>query len=214
MGYFMVHLAVAQRILRRSPGIGNHQAFLQGSLAPDALAFRPGSQRSDKSVSHFCVGDEGWGFYTNYAPWRQNLRRQVRRFAGQTNRDFLLGYYAHIATDIAYCECFWTPARLTNDELHLQTFASDCYEVDACLMEGLYQRETVWAQLRQPMDWELPGIVTVDDQERMLRALTEEMYANRPVNARYEFRVVTPTAMESFIDRVADALVNDDSAPI
>src|SRR5262245_47003533 len=109
MGYLMVHLTVAQKLLERCPHIRDLSAFYKGSLAPDAIMFRPGSRRSDKSAAHFCTGDEGWGYYTNYDDWTASLFANLPKYAGNTNEDFLFGYCGHILMDIAYCRRYWTP---------------------------------------------------------------------------------------------------------
>ena len=62
----MVDLKIAQSLLKNSTKIKDIGAFYKGCLAPDAIMFRQGCKRSDKSSTHFCVGDEGWGYYTNY----------------------------------------------------------------------------------------------------------------------------------------------------
>ena len=61
MAYFMVHLNIAQDLYGRHSNIGDKGAFYLGAIAPDAVAFKPGSARSDKKHSHFCIGDEDWG---------------------------------------------------------------------------------------------------------------------------------------------------------
>jgi hypothetical protein len=66
MGYLMVHLRIAQELLKVCDFIKDIGAFYKGSIAPDAIMFRKGCNRQDKSVTHFCTGDEGWGYYTNY----------------------------------------------------------------------------------------------------------------------------------------------------
>ena len=66
MAYLMVHITIGFKLLSLCPNIDDKGAFLLGTISPDAISFRPGCKRSDKSITHFCVGDEGWGYYTNY----------------------------------------------------------------------------------------------------------------------------------------------------
>jgi len=47
--------------------------------------FRQGCKRSDKSLTHFCVGDEGWGYYTNYVEWENSLNLSIRKYADEEN---------------------------------------------------------------------------------------------------------------------------------
>lgn len=208
MGYFMVHLKIAQNLLNNNTKIKDISAFYKGSLAPDAIMFRQGCQRSEKSSTHFCVGDEGWGYYTNYGEWRNSLNLNISNYADEINYDFLFGYYAHIFTDIAYTRKFWTPVRLTQDRDHIEGYFKDCAEIDSRLLESLENKEKVWSLLRSPTNYCLSGLFNVDDLSILIDEMINNMYNNRIPNPDYKFKVTTYSAMLDFIN-VMVSEIND-----
>lgn len=206
MGYFMVHLKVAQNVLKSNANIKDIGAFYKGSLAPDAIMFREGCKRSEKSSTHFCVGDEGWGYYTNYDEWESNLSLNIRNCVGTTNSDFLLGYYAHILTDIAYTNRFWTPIRITENKKYIDDYLKDIAEIDSRLLESLENKEIVWSLLRNSTNYCLPGLFEVNDLSILINEMATNMYNNRKSNPHYKFKVVTFPDMLDFIDIIVSKI--------
>jgi hypothetical protein len=210
MGYFMVHLKIAQDFLRNNTSIKDVGAFYKGALAPDAIMFREGCLRSEKSSTHFCVGDEGWGYYTNYDEWENNLNLNIRNYIGTTNPDFLLGYYVHIFTDIAYCNRFWTPTRLTKDERYIDNYLKDIAEIDSRLLESLENREILWSLLENSTNHCLSGLFNVNDLSILIDEMINNIYNNRESNPDYEFKVVTFSDMIDFIDLMVSKISNSE----
>lgn len=208
MGYFMVHLKVAQNILKNNASIKNIGAFYKGSLAPDAIMFRQGCQRSEKSSTHFCVGDEGWGYYTNYDEWENNLNLNIRNCDDKINPDFLFGYYAHIFTDIAYTNRFWTPVRLTGDKPYIDDYLKDIAEIDSRLLESLENKEMLWPLFRSSRNYCLPGLFEDNDLLILIDEMITNIYNNRKSNPDYEFKVVTFSDMLDFIDIMVSKISN------
>lgn len=208
MAYFMVHLKVAQNLLKNNVSIKDIGAFYKGSLAPDAIMFRQGCKRSDKSAPHFCVGDEGWGYYTNYDEWENNLNLNIRNYANTINSDFLFGYYAHIFTDIAYTNRFWTPIRLTGDKNYIDDYLKDIAEIDSRLLESLENKEIIWSLLRNSTDYCLPDLFDVSDLSILINEMITNMYNNRKSNPDYKFKVVTFSDMLDFIDITVSKISN------
>lgn len=200
MGYFMLHLKIAQNLLKNNTKIKDIGAFYKGSLAPDAIMFRQGCQRSEKSSTHFCVGDEGWGYYTNYDEWENNLNLNIRNCADTVSSDFLFGYYTHVFTDIAYANRFWTPVRLTQDRKYIDDYIKDCAEIDSRLLESLENKEIVWSLLRNSTDYCLSGLFDVDDLSILIDEMITNMYNNRKSSPDYKFKVTTFSDMLDFID--------------
>lgn len=200
MGYFMVHLKIAQNLLKNNNQIKDIGAFYKGSLAPDAIMFRQGCQRSEKSSTHFCVGDEGWGYYTNYGEWGNSLNLSIRNYVDEIKFDFIFGYYAHVFTDIAYTSKFWTSVRLTQDRNHIDDYFKDCAEIDSRLLESIENKEKVWSLLRNPTNYCLSGLFNVDDLSMLIDEMINNMYNNRKSNPDYKFKVIKYSDMLDFID--------------
>jgi hypothetical protein len=206
----MVHMRVAQELLRRCPAIADEAAFYRGSLAPDAPMFRPGGVRSNKSDAHFCVGDEGWGMHTNNDAWRENTLLRIRAMQGEANADFLFGYFAHVWADILNNERFWTPVRLSEAERpgSIDAYVRDCGEIDSRLMEELTERERVFALLEQPSALELPGLARDEDIDELIRVMIHRMYKDRVPQEGYAFQIHTPERMHAYIQDACDAIMD------
>ena len=103
MATWVVHMRVAEIILGKYD-IGK-AAFLAGNIGPDCgvpdetwFGFTP-----SKTVTHWMIGDERNGenihdeaFYSEYIKGYSNIDLRDSRYA------FLLGYYAHLLTDMEW----------------------------------------------------------------------------------------------------------------
>ncbi|MPM37652.1 hypothetical protein SDC9_84271 [bioreactor metagenome] len=206
MGYFMVHLKVAENLLKNNTKIKDTNAFYKGSLAPDAIMFREGCLRSDKSTTHFCIGDEGWGYYTNYEQWENNLNLNIANYDDMGNSDFLFGYYTHILTDIAYSNRFWTPTRITGDKEYIDDYLKDIAEIDSRLFESLENKEMLWSELKNSKNYYLHNLFDDNDLSILIDEMIDNMYYNRKSNPNHEFKVVTSTDMLDFIDKMVSKI--------
>jgi len=204
----MTHLAVAYELLERCADIKDKGVFLVGSIAPDAAMFRPGAKREDKAPTHFCVGDQGWGYYTNYAEWEENLVRNIAAHTGRVDGGFLFGYMAHVYADIENSRRFWTPARLTNDQKHIDSYLADCFEADSVLLSEIKHRDEMWEMLGNPGGLFMPGFVTVEDIGALVRVMKNEWYnESRLPEGWYEANVLTMDMVREYIGHVADRMV-------
>lgn len=205
MSYFIVHLKIAEAFLSRTNTVRDAGAFYLGCLAPDAIMFRPGCRRSDKTLTHFCVGEEGWGYHTNYSDWTESLRDNLRSLTGTIDDDFLLGFFAHIFTDIQNTERFWTPNRLHPAPGHLDCFLRDCVEIDSRLMGGLRDQNLITAALENPTDFTLPGVLESGDLKQLSHAYFR-MYKHRAPDRHYAFSVITESDIHAFIESTAELM--------
>ncbi|WP_291569234.1 zinc dependent phospholipase C family protein [Clostridium sp. UBA4548] len=209
MGYFMVHLKIAENLLKNNINIKDTTAFYKGSLAPDAIMFREGCLRSDKSTTHFCIGDEGWGYYTNYEQWENNLNLNIVNYVDMVNSDFLFGYYAHILTDIAYTSRFsrfWTPTRITGDKEYIDDYLKDIGEIDSRLFGSLENKEILWSEIKNSKNYCLQNLFNDNDLSILIDEMINNIYYNRKSNPNHEFKVVTPTDMLDFIDKMVSKI--------
>ncbi len=198
----MVHLTIGYKLLEIYPEIEDKGAFLLGTISPDAIMFRPGCKRSDKSKTHFCVGDEGWGFYTNYGEWTENLKENIHSICNSVNRDFLFGYMCHIITDIENTRCFWTPARLSNDEIYQTAYLKDCAEIDYILLNTNINAYELWTMLEASNTHCLKGLYTIEDNSIMIEKMKSELYYNRYPTPGYTPGSFTMPKVSKFMDEV------------
>ena len=207
MAYLMVHLTMGYKLLDQCHGIKDKGAFLLGTVSPDAIMFRPGCRRSDKSLTHFCVGDEGWGFYTNYEDLQNSLFVNIEKFTGMVDKDFLFGYMAHVMTDIEHNRRFWTPTRLTGDDDYINAYFRDGYEIDSILQDAIEDMDALWSMLEGANRHSLDGLFTTQDNSFMLNTMRTEMYHNRSVNAEYIPSILTMPMVSQFMDEVVNKVI-------
>ena len=209
MGYLMVHLRIAQELLKSCDFIKDIGAFYKGSVAPDAIMFRQGCKREDKSLTHFCIGDEGWGYYTNYEAWKNNLFHSMKKYKGYVNDDFLFGYCAHILTDIEFARQFWNPIRLKNDENNMNTYTKDCAEVDLHLMERIENMEQIWSFLNDSQDYCLEDLFSIADTKKLINIMANDMYAHRHSNPNYYPSIFTVDRVTKFVEEISTQIILD-----
>ena len=207
MAYLMVHLTIANKILEKYPDIDDKNAFRIGSIAPDAIGFRPG-KRYEKALSHFCIGDESWGYYTNYDEWFDNLICNINKLYSSVNKDFLLGYMSHVIADIENSRRFWTPIRLTNDDKHKENFFNDCYETDSILLSKIENIDDFWEMIDNRNNYFLPDICAAEDIVYMVEIMKSQIYSNRQPNSEYSPSIFTMQTAMDFIDDIVDKTIN------
>lgn len=205
----MVHLKTSEELLKRCEFIKDKGAFYMGSIAPDAIMFRKGCKREDKALTHFCTGNDKWGYYTNYEAWKENLYCNIKKYVGNVNEDFLFGYFSHIYTDIENTRQFWTPTRLKNDETYMNTYIKDCDEVDSVLMGYMWNIEDTWSLLEGATKYSLKNLFSVDDTKELLNVMKNVMYVNRQSNPEYIPSIFTVEATTKFVEQVVDKISVD-----
>ena len=209
MGYLMVHLRIAQELIKGCDFIKDIGALYMGSIAPDAIMFREGCKREDKSLTHFCIGDEGWGYYTNYEAWKNNLFHSIKRYKGYVDDDFLFGYCAHILTDIECARQFWNPVRLTKDESYKDTYIKDCGEVESRLMEKIENMEEVWSLLSDSHNYCLENLFTINDTKKLTDVMVNDMYVHRHPNLDYHPSIFTVDGVTKFVEEISTQIIAD-----
>jgi hypothetical protein len=150
----MVHLSIAHCLIH-DHGHPNIPAFYLGSIAPDAIHMRPGTEQTDKHVVHF-VDQDGLQRERLHALLAQG--GPVRQVGEGTSADlvgaeFVAGYAAHILTDLAWRAEIILPFRQTRVEQmpysELRTlYYNECDKLDFDLYEEEPWRPAVWEMLR------------------------------------------------------------------
>lgn len=111
MPFAMIHLSIAKNIIENRDEIVEPHQFMLGAISPDAVHYLDGYHSGMKSKSHYCVGDERWGCVTNNEEWIENVIRNIDKYKNHKNRDFYLGYFTHILTDIQNNMKVWQPFK-------------------------------------------------------------------------------------------------------
>jgi len=203
----MVHLAIGHRLLDLCPDINDKNAFLLGTISPDAIMFRPGCQRSDKSTTHFCLGDEEWGHYTNYENWQDNLLKNLKGYTGAVDKDFLFGYMAHVVTDIESLRCFCNPIRLSGGKSGMARYIDDCREIDSILLNDFENINELWLALESANKHCLADLYSVRDNSLLIDEMKSKMYHNRFVDPDYVPSIFTLPRALQFIEAVTNKIM-------
>jgi hypothetical protein len=164
MPYPMTHLYIADRILDLRPmPEENAASFLLGGIAPDGVHFRPGFTGADKKITHLCpVSDERWGRVTENDKWL-GLVLDYKNTKAPADA-FILGYCAHIISDICNNRELWIPYFQNNPEDAGKGYGSDYYkeweQIDARLFQELKPGSRIINLLPKAKSRHMPGLVT------------------------------------------------------
>ena len=142
----MVHLSVAYHLIQ-DHGYPASPAFYLGSLAPDAIHMRPGTDQKDKYVVHL-VDQNGFQHERLQALLTQGDAAQPAE-----RQDLIAGYAAHILTDVAWRTEVLLPFRRPRVErmpyAELRTlYYNETDKLDFDLYDEQPWRPEVWELLR------------------------------------------------------------------
>jgi hypothetical protein len=203
----MVHLAVAHCIIHDHDYTAS-PAFYLGSIAPDAIHMRPGTDAKDKHAVHL-VGRDG--------PNLDRLRALLAQ--GETARQgqFAAGYAAHILTDVAWRTDVILPFRRPRVEqmpyAELRAlYYNECDKLDLDLYDEQPWRPAVWEMLRAAKAREIglagePPLLTADEVDawriRTMGWFDAYRGASFRGEAAYQPQVITREQVWAFIPRTA-----------
>ncbi|NLA60374.1 MAG: zinc dependent phospholipase C family protein [Firmicutes bacterium] len=212
MPFPIVHLSIARNILSATSHIKRPCQFMLGSIAPDAVHFRPDFKSDMKKVSHLVVGDERWGWVTDNAGWKENALTFLELMRDSDESDFILGYCAHILADIRHNMEIWTPFRAQHKHelksghsaLHMEAV-----EVDFELYRTCPDRPEMWDLLERARAIDIPGIVESSDIERAKNHLLYRQYKGRKPVDTSAYKHVTVESMTDFIEEAWPEIARD-----
>lgn len=203
MPFPMTHLIIARNILNATSQIKNPAQFMLGSIAPDAVHFRPDFESDMKKVSHLVVGEARWGWVTDNAGWRENVLTFLDLMKDE-DPDFILGYCAHILADIKHNVEIWTPFRIEHEhELKSgqgSALHREAVEVDFELYRTCPDRPKMWGLLERARPIDIPGIVEASDIERARAHLLYKQYEGRQPVDMSGYKHVTVKTMIDLIE--------------
>lgn len=125
MPWPMVHFAISDNIYKGSPT----PHLLIGSIAPDSIHARGSITREEKGLTHLVyqgimpTSEMIWDKFETY--WSMHAETEWK--------DFVLGYFTHIYTDLRWTETLYTDFEKT-------------YLGDASAMRGIYNEEVSQAE--------------------------------------------------------------------
>ena len=165
MAFTMTHLIVAENISKKfASRIKSLPQFYLGSIAPDAAHQRANYTSEYKKASHLIAGDEQWGMITNTDTWKNNIIGFLLKNKHSENYDFILGYCAHVLTDLQNTILIWNPFRVKYaDELkeinYLNIHHHENNKLDIELALTYKNREEFWFHLANSKSIDLPNII-------------------------------------------------------
>lgn len=211
MPFPMTHLIIARNILNATSQVKNHSQFMLGSIAPDAVHFRPDFESDMKKVSHLVVGDERWGWVTDNTGWKENVLTFLS-FMKDEDPDFIMGYCAHILADIKHNIEIWTPFRIEHEhELRSGRSAlhMEAVEVDFELYKDCPDRPTMWELLERAQPIDISGVVDASDIDRARAHLLHKQYEGRKPADMSGYRHVTVKRMTDFVEEAWREIARD-----
>jgi hypothetical protein len=154
MPFVMTHFAVAKAITDNCDCVKDFKRFYLGAIAPDCVHVRNDYHSDMKKCSHFQMEGEFRGSEnTDSTGWRENVLRQLKSLKDGGDKDFYLGYFVHILTDICDHDTVYKPfiSRYTQDGLPLadrsRTLYNDKSRNDFTLFDRYHWRDEVWTML-------------------------------------------------------------------
>jgi hypothetical protein len=203
----MVHLSVAHRLVERY-GYPPSSAFYLGSVAPDAIHKRPGTDRADKLAVHL-VGEGGLDGGRLCAL----LSRRGQGTDGAAPiADMAAGYAGHVLTDVYWREDLILPFRAQHEERLLRQqmsvdelralYYNECDKVDLELYDRQPWRPEVWALLRAAQACDVDGLLSGDEIEGWRDRVLSWFEANRH-KAGYTLQYLTLERVLAFVEDAA-----------
>lgn len=211
MPFAMIHLKIADKILKAHPDIECKGDFLLGNLSPDAVHYRQPYNSSMKFNSHLCVGDEKWGSITNNDQWLDNVIEFNRKHSQSPQKDFILGYCCHVIADIQNNIKIWTPFKeriLINNTPHL---GKQYHEESEATDNVLFYEEASQAIIKTLVHGkgiEMINLVSKDEINQMHHAFLNERYLDRPIESTGHHEIIKRDEIECFIDETTHFIMS------
>ena len=197
----MVHLAVVVAMAERDATFPSPELLL-GSLAPDAIHMRPGTDRHDKMRVHLREEAEG-----AEPPVGRILLAHEQ--APEPLRELAKGYALHLLTDWLWLHDVVADLRTTLGPVSLETLRTVYYQdldpIDVWLYQTRPWQPRVWGALAAAQPFDLPDLLTAQEidgwRHRTLGWYDEYLGGDLP-----EPRYVTHEAVERFVAQAAREL--------
>jgi hypothetical protein len=207
MPFQMTHLLIAKNVHRLFPGTikeSDLPQFYLGTIAPDAVHYRPDYVSDFKKAAHLCVGDEPWGMLTNNDEWVENVLKFLNRHKGSSDYCFVLGYCCHILSDIYNNIALWTPYRLKYQNEFSKGYGGlyhqESKKVDTELGLRKENRDDFWIHLEKAEPITLKGIISTEEVEKHKENVLHNLYKDKEHPDLSSNKLVTIESTLNFID--------------
>lgn len=159
----MVHLAVAVEYAKNYPSLINCPEFFLGSITPDAIHMRKGTNREDKGVTHLRTEE--------VELWKRNILDFHRKNKDNKDYNLLLGYSIHIFTDIIWHETLYSAfIKAYENDPHStldmkRAYYRDTDSLDYELYKTCEWREALWELLQKVAYSSIDGLLSAEEIE-------------------------------------------------
>jgi len=208
MPFLMTHLIIAKNLSKIFPqNICLPQLYL-GSIAPDAVHFRPNYVSDYKKASHLIVGPERWGLITNNDEWENDIIAFLDKNIGTENHDFILGYCTHILSDLYNNVNIWTPFRLKYPDEIEKGYGNlnhqEHNKIDIELALTYEGREDFWSNLIKSTSLDLPGIIYAVEIDKQKNNILDIQYKDKERPDIASNQLVTYESTMDFINKATN----------
>ena len=212
MSFQMIHMEIAYRVLEKLGFTEGREAFMLGSVAPDAVHMRADYTVESKIHSHLFESCGPWGETRDNDKWMRNMERFWETF-GEAETDpgkklLAAGILTHCLTDYWNDITIWKgtrrkyvppmdPARFKNE------FYVEANAIDKWLYQNSSHTEEIRALLTAAKAQGLADYFTAEDTTKIKHHLLNVQYDVPPVEIA-GFRYYTREKLEKFLGDVTE----------
>ncbi len=212
MSFQMIHMEIAYRVMEKLSLTEGREAFMLGSVAPDAVHMRADYTVESKIHSHLFEGCGPWGDVRDNERWLRNIDQFWNAY-GKDETEVSLkmlaaGIFVHCMTDYWNDVTIWNgtrreyvppmdPARFKNE------FYVEANAIDKWLYRNSRHTEEIRALLAAAKAQGLADYFTAEDTRKIKHHLLNVQYDVPPVDSA-GFRYYTREKLEKFLDDVTE----------
>lgn len=212
MSFQMIHMEIAYRVMEKLSLTEGREAFMLGSVAPDAVHMRADYTVESKIHSHLFEGCGPWGDVRDNERWLRNIDQFWNAY-GKDETEVSLkmlaaGIFVHCMTDYWNDVTIWNgtrweyvppmdPARFKNE------FYVEANAIDKWLYRNSRHTEEIRALLAAAKAQGLADYFTAEDTRKIKHHLLNVQYDVPPVDIA-EFMYYTREKLEKFLDDVTE----------
>ena len=212
MSFQMIHMEIAYRVMEKLGLTEGREAFMLGSVAPDAVHMRADYTVESKIHSHLFEGCGPWGETRDNDRWLRNMDRFWETFGEAVTdprrRMLVAGILTHCITDYWNDISIWTatrreyvppmdPARFKNE------FYVEANAIDKWLHRNSCHTEEIRALLAAAKAQGLADYFTAEDTAKIKKHLLNVQY-NAPVPDISGFTYYPRPKLEQFLADVPE----------
>ena len=212
MSFQMIHMEIAYRVMDKLGLTEGREAFMLGSVAPDAVHMRADYTVESKIHSHLFEGCGPWGDVRDNERWLRNIDEFWNTY-GKDETDVSLkmlaaGIFVHCLTDYWNDVTIWNgtrreyvppmdPAQFKNE------FYVEANAIDKWLYQNSRHTEEIRALLAAAKAQGLADYFTAEDTTKIKPHLLNVQYDVPPVEIA-GFRYYTREKLEKFLGDVTE----------